>query len=148
MPNLECPVLVIHGTRDELVPFEHGQVRSPESNVALCAVLTTPVSVLGRSCSLLARCSTGRVPTGSNEAGTTTWKHGYGELPQKQCRRAGSTQYSILMLLFRWLQARWRVSHQRLPEGVVRPAAEMDHCVRRDLCLFVLDVSCFSRQQL
>jgi fermentation-respiration switch protein FrsA (DUF1100 family) len=31
MPNLECPVLVIHGTRDELVPFEHGQVHDYRS---------------------------------------------------------------------------------------------------------------------
>jgi abhydrolase domain-containing protein 17 len=24
--EIDCPVFVIHGTRDEVVPFEHGQV--------------------------------------------------------------------------------------------------------------------------
>ncbi|CAM9558875.1 unnamed protein product [Heterosigma akashiwo] len=25
MPDIECPVFIIHGTRDEVVPFWHGQ---------------------------------------------------------------------------------------------------------------------------
>lgn len=27
VPRIESPVFVIHGTRDEIVPFQHGQVR-------------------------------------------------------------------------------------------------------------------------
>ena len=27
IPRIESPVFVIHGTRDEIVPFQHGQVR-------------------------------------------------------------------------------------------------------------------------
>jgi abhydrolase domain-containing protein 17 len=26
MANIDCPVFIIHGTRDEIVPFQHGQV--------------------------------------------------------------------------------------------------------------------------
>lgn len=27
IPNIESPIFIIHGTRDEIVPFEHGQVK-------------------------------------------------------------------------------------------------------------------------
>lgn len=40
MPNLECPVLVIHGTRDELVPFEHGQVHDYRSCLPVPSSIT------------------------------------------------------------------------------------------------------------